>query len=258
MTLPDSITSIGISCFENCTSLTGISIPSTVDKIASRAFYGCTSLRGIHLPDSLTSINDNILYETGITAVTVPKNVSSITKFFMNGSYTVKVSNENKHFKSIDNMIYSKDGKTLIYCSVEKKGNVTLLNTITKIDNFAFSSCNRVTSIVLPSSITSIHKEAFKHCTSLTNITIPNCATSIRQNAFYNCKSLNKIALGTGLTSLEKSIFEDYSSLLNVTIPKSVSKIGYSFICNAQNTMFSIDSENKAFKSENDWIMRIW
>ena len=42
--IPDSVTKIGESAFEGCTSLQSITIPDGVTKIWKNAFDGCTSL----------------------------------------------------------------------------------------------------------------------------------------------------------------------------------------------------------------------
>lgn len=54
--IPDGITQIGASAFEECSGLTSITIPDSVTSIGNSAFYGCSSLTSITIPDSVTSM----------------------------------------------------------------------------------------------------------------------------------------------------------------------------------------------------------
>ena len=58
ITLPDSVTSIGVRAFSGCTSLTDITIPDSVTSIGEGAFSGCRNLTSITIPCSVTSIGE--------------------------------------------------------------------------------------------------------------------------------------------------------------------------------------------------------
>lgn len=55
--LPDSITSLGSSTFEDCTSLTSVTLPGNLTTIGVCAFQNCTSLTSVTIPDTVTLIN---------------------------------------------------------------------------------------------------------------------------------------------------------------------------------------------------------
>jgi len=47
VTIPNGVTSIGISAFEGCKSLTSIIIPNSVTKIGENAFWDCSDLSSV-------------------------------------------------------------------------------------------------------------------------------------------------------------------------------------------------------------------
>ncbi len=55
--IPESVTSIGVGAFEECSSLTAITIPESVTNIEMGTFFNCSSLTTIVLPSTLTFID---------------------------------------------------------------------------------------------------------------------------------------------------------------------------------------------------------
>ena len=53
-----TVTCIGNDAFDNCRSLTSVTIPDSVMSIGDSAFRYCTSLTSVTIPDSVTSIGD--------------------------------------------------------------------------------------------------------------------------------------------------------------------------------------------------------
>lgn len=65
-------TSISLLLFNDCSSLTSITIPDIVTSIDSQAFYGCTGLTSITIPNSVTSIDSQAFMNcSGLTSVTI-------------------------------------------------------------------------------------------------------------------------------------------------------------------------------------------
>ena len=59
--IPDSVTSIGESAFNDCIGLTEVIIPDSVTSIGYGAFCNCTGLTQITIPDSVTKIGTRAL-----------------------------------------------------------------------------------------------------------------------------------------------------------------------------------------------------
>ena len=80
ITIPDSVTSIGGGSFGNCDSLTSIAIPEGVTSIGEFAFQNCTSLTSITIPSGVTSIGDRAFVGCkNLTAVTFLGDAPKIT-----------------------------------------------------------------------------------------------------------------------------------------------------------------------------------
>ena len=104
--------------------------------------------------------------------------------------------------------------------------SVTIPNSVSSIDNEAFSSSD-LTSVIIPNSVTFIGSRAFDCCYSLTSITIPDGVTSISNATFNNCIALTSVTISNSVTSIGEYAFCECRSLRSVTIPNSVTKIGY-------------------------------
>ena len=88
--------------------------------------------------------------------------------------------------------------------------SVTIPNSVTKIDVYAFDGCTGLTSVTIPNSVTTIGAFAFSDCTGLTSVTIPNSVTSIENGAFYNCDGLEKVIV-SDIAAWCNITFGDYS-----------------------------------------------
>lgn len=63
ISLPNTITEIGASAFNNNKSLTEISLPNTITRIGASAFNNNTSLTEISLPNTITEIGENAFFK---------------------------------------------------------------------------------------------------------------------------------------------------------------------------------------------------
>ena len=105
------------------------------------------------------------------------------------GLISLTIDSANTKYKTEGNILYSKDGTTLILAA----GGLTSVNipgTVTTIDGGAFFGCTGLTSVHLPARITRIYGSAFEGCTGLTSITLPANLTKIECGAFSGCTGL--------------------------------------------------------------------
>ena len=73
------VTSLGASCFRDCSGLTSITIPSSVTSLGDYCFYGCSGLTSITIPSSVTSLSESCFEGCrGLTSITIPSSVTSL------------------------------------------------------------------------------------------------------------------------------------------------------------------------------------
>ncbi len=157
------------------------------------------------------------------------------------------------------------------------KGNdtletITLPNSITEIDGFAFQSFTALKNIKLNNGIKKIGGYAFSNCDSLTSIVLPNSVEEIADQAFSysdNFKSFNfptsikRIGSGafeeTAITSLtipsyykniNDNAFYNMKKLTNLTIPEGVETIGKEAFMQAAITKLVLPSSIKSIGEE--------
>ncbi|UTC64641.1 leucine-rich repeat domain-containing protein [Treponema sp. OMZ 788] len=230
------LTTINGYAFSECTGLTSIDLSSCkkLNTIKDSAFSGCTGLTSINLPASLTTIEDTAFSDcTGLTSINLPASLNTIGQYAFTGCtglITLTVASGNQHYQAVENVLYTKDGLTLVYAAGGLT-SVNILNKITAIGQGAFSGCTGLTSIDL-SSCTNLKKislAAFSDCTGLTSINLSSCTNldTIDFLAFASCKRLTSIDLSpcTKLTTIGREAFKDCEDLKSINLPASLTKI---------------------------------
>lgn len=162
VTIPNSVTTIGESAFNNCDALTSITIPISVTEIIRNTFANCNALASVTMSSSVTSIGESAFSGcSSLASIALPNSITTI---------------ESQAFFSCTNL-----------------ASITIPDSVTSIGSYAFYYCGNLTSLTLSNSLESIGSEAFGYCSSLASLTIPNSVTSIGFEAFGNCTGLNTV-----------------------------------------------------------------
>ena len=209
--------------------------------ILNDAFSGCDNLTSITIPDSVVSI--------GVDAFSCYNLVS------------INVDENNAHYSSEDGILFNKDKTTLIRYPAGKTDEAySIPNGVERIEDEAFSSCEKLSAITIPDSVTSIGNDAFYYCGYYSNednwengvlyigkhlikadqllstgCDIKTGTKTIAEEAFRLCENLFSITIPYSVTSIGDSAFEKCDSLSAVNIPGGVTYIGRNAFSNCES-----------------------
>lgn len=202
------------------------------------------------IPEGVTVIKNSAFYNAKVKTITIPKTVTKIEEISLYSSKLeqICIDSENKNYKSIDGVAYSKDGRTLVQFPTGRGGHYSMPNEVEAVKQSAISGCvnltgltlsNRLTKIndfmfcgtgfstlSIPSSVTSIGTNAFEMCGNLSSITVPGNVSMVGANAFSCCGNLRSVTLSEGVVSVGNSAFFNCTSLSSVTLPSSLNSLG--------------------------------
>lgn len=200
ITLPNSITSLGNSCFKLCNKLTSVKLPDNITSLGDETFMGCSDLSVIELPKKLISLGVSCFMGCNITKLTLP---NSITKLGIG-----------------------------CFHSCENLETVTLPQNITNLPDFAFNDCKKLSGITLHEGITSLGQSCFAGCSSLTSIKLPKSINKITGSTLYgcfeNCSNLSEVTCQwDNLDGIDvgSDAFDNIFSEARLYIPKGTTEI---------------------------------
>lgn len=150
--LPASLGSIGEYGFLGCKALTSIELPAALTEIGVSAFNGCSAMAcDVNIPDGVTVIPDGAFDQSGITGITLGKNVKTVGR---------------KAFYNCQNIL-----------------SITLNEGLTEIGEMGFFNCSKIKELELPASLTTMGSNAFWNvgikvvCHSAAPLTLPKSTT---------------------------------------------------------------------------------
>ena len=149
LVIPNSVKEIGRSAFNGCTGFNGtLTLSNKLETIGSYAFYGCSGFKGsLILPNSLTTIGELAFQECeGFTELTLPNALSVIPNqaFYgcksLSGNLVIPAS-----VKEIGRLAFYLC--TALNGDSENPSQITLPESLEKINDGVFRYCNKIKTI---------------------------------------------------------------------------------------------------------------
>ena len=198
LVIPDSISGkpvvrIEDHAFENCSSITSVTLPDSIVVMGAYAFKG-TSITQIRTPLNWVEVSfryaaDRMISPfagcTTLTSVTVPDGVTVLPE-------------------------YAFTGGTAGSSATSSISNISLPGTLEEIGTAAFAGTG-IMSVTLPAGLILIGDEAFRDCTALSAIALPDGLAQIGCGAFINCESLTGISLPDSIAYMGAMAFKGTS-----------------------------------------------
>ena len=225
VTILEGVTGIERDAFNGCSGLTSVTIPGSVTGIGASAFDNCSGLKSVNLKQGVEALDWHVFRRcNGLTSVTIPSSMTNIhgSAFGDMGTLTsFQVESDNRFYKSVDGLLLTKDGTTLVH---GVNGDVTIPPSVTSIGLCAFEGCAALRSVSIPSGVKNIDAYAFKNCRSLSAVALPPSVTNIGYQAFCGCR-LTSVTIPDGITNIAECAFFACVNLASVTLPSSLKRI---------------------------------
>ena len=216
--IPEGVTAVGVSAFNNCLNLTDISFPDSLRTIGSNAFSNCGKNASgtfyFRLPDHLSSIvmshstNDSF-YECNAVRIVTP---GSATAYLCSNYYQTNNPPDlekawpyywftfagQTDFRYLYYKTDPNDPGSRILQLIKYLGNETevviptqegSLPVLSHLEDNCFKNKSAVTRVVIPEGVTMIGVSAFNGCSNLTDISFPDSLRIIGNTAFSGCGS---------------------------------------------------------------------
>ena len=261
---PNTLTEIANDAFHYCTSLTSITIPSSVTFIGYGAFASCTGLASITVeavsPPTLQpyssstttfdNTNDCPIY-VPTERVNVYKQANGWSKY---ASRIQAIPTYKARLTLTDNSVVTIDDDGSGELTSEElypyQSTLRELEVFSYVNTITDSACNRftaLTTVTLDNSVTTLEGYAFNRCTSLTSFTAPGLTSWGQQALFQSAMTyyeipegittnvfatfgqspyLEEVVFPEGFLEVGDSDFMNCNNLITVTLPDSVTSIG--------------------------------
>lgn len=202
VTLPNTLTHIGVWSFASCDGLNDIRFPSSLESIGNGAFMQCRGIAAVTLPRGLRTLGDGAFGRCSKLAA-------------------IRIEDGNDFFSVEDGVLFDRSKKTLI-AYPEAKTDLKYYKvpqTVNFLEKGAFGANAGLVQIHLPVHLTRIGAYAFNGCAKLTHLVVPVTVDQIGEHAFADCPSLAELTfLSAEPPAIDNYIFGNSAGKMQHTL----------------------------------------
>lgn len=263
----EGVLNICDSAFKNCTYIADVTLGNDVTTIGNSAFADCSNLANLTFGNGELTIGENAFKNcSALTEVTLGVNVTQVGATAFDSCSAVSkftVDENNENYKTVEGVLYSKDGTTLVLYPLGKKDvSFSVPDGVTNVNANAFKNCTVLQRITVEKKVISIGENAFSGCNNLKkvyllgeiedwcnisfanefssptvnnaelyfnntlveHVVIPDTITRLNSYLFYGCSSISSVYIGSGVTFIGEFILEDCANLRTITVDENNAK----------------------------------
>lgn len=219
--IPDTVMEIENSAFSGLDSIRKLNLPKNLQKMGYDAFYSCDNLEEIYVPEQYEDLCGDSVFRS---CLKVEK---------------IDVSEKNKKYRTIHDMLFSKDGTTLLWVpsSIE---NVAIPENTKVVEANAFSY-SKACEVKIPASVEKIKENAFYECPYIYNLNLDEKNKVYEQDGTCIYESKTK-RLALSMVQDHKLTISDRVKI----IPETAAMIGG----------FDENEKNKEYPSDYPYVER--
>ncbi|MCH5142387.1 MAG: leucine-rich repeat domain-containing protein [Clostridiales bacterium] len=225
------ITTVKSAVFMNQTYIKSVIISDSVTTIGEKAFSGCSGIVSLHIGAGLQPFDYTVFS-------------------YLQSLKTITVSADNPYFTVENNILYSKDGKSLILAAADN--GLTELNVkegVTEICDYAFSYHKTLKNVVIPGTVKKIGDYSFYECRAIESLRCSEALESIGAYAFAfdskndknvdtrrNCNTLKTIIFYGNLKSIGNYAFNGHYGIENTFFKMTIAE--YNALSKGTNSVY--------------------
>lgn len=167
----EGVKKIGDNTFNECRTLTRVSLPKSLEEAGNSAFGSCVLLERVDIADITAWCGVN---------------------FKAGGN-------------PMENAIYLESGQK-VYVDGVLTTEVVIDDSVSSIKDNAFYGFKNMTKVVLSKRVEYIGAQSFA-CSGITEVVIPDRCRTIAYNAFSTCEHLSHVTIGSSVTEIQSWAF---------------------------------------------------
>ena len=191
---------IGWGMFSNMSKLETVLLSANTTRLDTKAFAECAELTYYNIPEGVGIVGQAAFNEAKMSSVSLPASLHFLSyeeETFGSLVDNITVAEGSESFKSIDGVLYSKEGSVIIAFPRNRTLSYAVPEGVKQISYGCFDR-SQLTSLSLPSSLNTIEGSSFNR-TALTHLVIPANVNSIMNWTIVYNNSLETITVNASI-----------------------------------------------------------